>query len=69
MKLLHRYCSGDATSPLFTGFHPSDDDLSPGPPGVSVDISDHFGPGCFTMDVSVKITVLPKLPAIAPQFA
>ncbi len=37
--------------------------------GVSVGISDHFGPGCFTMDVRVKITVLPELRAITAQFA
>jgi hypothetical protein len=69
LKLLHRYCSGDATSPLFTDFHPSDEDLSLGTPEVSVDISDYFGPGCFAIDVRVKITVLPELPAIASQFA
>ena len=34
-----------------------------------MDISDHFGPGCFAMDVRVKITVLPELRAIASQFA
>ena len=34
-----------------------------------MDISDHFGPGCFAIDVRVKITVLPELPAIASQFA
>src|ERR1017187_1848497 len=33
--------------------------------GVSVYVSDYFGPGCFAMDVRVKITVLPELPAIA----
>src|SRR4051812_20619999 len=36
--------------------------------GVSVDISDHFGPGCFAIDVRVKITVLPELQAFASQF-
>ena len=34
-----------------------------------MDISDHFGPGSFAMDVRVKITGLPKLPAIASQLA
>ena len=36
---------------------------------ISMDISDHFGPGSFAMDVRVKITGLPKLPAIASQLA
>ncbi len=34
-----------------------------------MDISDDFGPGCFAMDVRIKITVLPELRAIASQFA
>jgi hypothetical protein len=37
--------------------------------GVSVDVSDHFGPGRFVMDVRVKVSVLPELRASAAQFA
>ena len=37
--------------------------------GITVDISNHLGPGCLATDVRVKVTGLPELLAIASQFA
>src|SRR5580692_4015626 len=36
---------------------------------IPVNVSDHFGPGRISADVSVEVTFLPKLLAIASQFA